>query len=589
MSARTFSEYREIWAVDFEFTAPPGERPIPICLVAWEINSGRKIKIWKDQLLGMQDPPYSIADDSLFVAYYASAEMGCHLALDWPLPENLLDLYAEFRNLSNGLSLPCGKGLVGALVYFGLNGVEAVEKVTMRQLVMSGGPWTPEEQEEIISYCSSDVEAVIKLLLKMKSAIDLPRALVRGRYMKAAANIENIGTPIDTIALQKLRERWQEIQDSLIAEIDVSYGIYDGRTFKRDLFAAWLSRNTIPWPRLKSGNLDLSDDAFRQMARIHPSVAPLRELRVALSQMRLADLAVGSDGRNRCLLSAFQARTGRNQPSNNKFIFGPSVWLRGLIRPASGHALAYLDWSQQEHGIAASLSGDSLMIEAYQSGDPYLTFAKQAGAVPSDATKKSHPVERAQFKECVLAVQYGMKEDSLATRIGQSVIHARELLRQHRETYRVFWNWSDSLLDYALQYGHLYTTFGWTIHIGLNFNPRSLRNFPMQGNGSEMLRLACCFAIERGVRVCAPVHDAILIEAPLEKIDTEVAMAQKAMSDASAVVLDSFRLRSEAKIIRYPERYMDERGEKMWKTIWDIVKRIDKKISCAPMHTHPVY
>ena len=36
----------------------------------------------------------------------------------------------------------------------------------------------------------------------------------------------------------------------------------------------------------------------------------------------------------------------------------------------------------------------------------------------------------------------------------------------------------------------------------------------MQANGAEMLRLACCLAIERGVKVCAPVHDAILIDRP---------------------------------------------------------------------------
>jgi len=48
-------------------------------------------------------------------------------------------------------------------------------------------------------------------------------------------------------------------------------------------------------------------------------LAPLRELRSTLSQMRLSDLAVGEDGRNRTLLSAFRARTGRNQPSNTRF------------------------------------------------------------------------------------------------------------------------------------------------------------------------------------------------------------------------------------------------------------------------------
>ena len=84
------------------------------------------------------------------------------------------------------------------------------------------------------------------------------------------------------------------------------------------------------------------------------------------------------------------------------------VWLRGLIKPPPGHGVAYIDWSQQEFGIAAALSGDANMLAAYQSGDPYLAFAKQAGAVPQDATKQSHSAQRDLFKACVLAVQYGM-------------------------------------------------------------------------------------------------------------------------------------------------------------------------------------
>ena len=31
--------YREAWAVDFEFAAPPGHRPRPLCLVARELRS----------------------------------------------------------------------------------------------------------------------------------------------------------------------------------------------------------------------------------------------------------------------------------------------------------------------------------------------------------------------------------------------------------------------------------------------------------------------------------------------------------------------------------------------------------------------
>ena len=65
------------------------------------------------------------------------------------------------------------------------------------------------------------------------------------------------------------------------------------------------------------------------------------------------------------MLSAFASRTFRNQPSNARFIFGPAAWLRGLIQPQSGRAVAYVDWSQQEFGIAAALSGDVAMIDAY--------------------------------------------------------------------------------------------------------------------------------------------------------------------------------------------------------------------------------
>jgi hypothetical protein len=119
--------------------------------------------------------------------------------------------------------------------------------------------------------------------------------------------------------------------------------------------------------------------------------------------------------------------------------------------------------------------------------------------------------------------------------------------------------------------GWLHTVFGWTIHVGPDANPRSMANFPVQANGAEMLRLACCLATERGIVVCAPVHDALLVEGPAEDIETVVVDAQTAMAEASRLVLDGFELRTEAKIVRWPERYRDDRGAKMWDTIMGIL------------------
>ena len=281
--------------------------------------------------------------------------------------------------------------------------------------------------------------------------------------------------------------------------------------------------------------------------------------------MKLEKLAVGTDGRNRCLLSPFSSRTSRNQPSNNQFIFGPSVWLRGLIKPELGQAIAYVDWSQQELGIAAALSQDQNMLTAYSSGDPYLTFAKQAGAVPMSATRQSHPAERDQFKVCALAVQYGMSEYGLAASLNQPIAFARNLLLLHRENYRTFWNWSQNNIDHAMLAGWLQTVFGWRIQTTNESNPRSLANFAMQANGAEMMRLACCLATENGIRVCCPVHDAILIEGPADSIGDIVRQTQAYMAEASRVVLDGFELASDAKVVCWPERYMDEsRGRVMW-------------------------
>jgi DNA polymerase I len=563
--------FREIWAIDFEFDARPGENPQPVCLVAWELRGGRKIRLWRDQLGA--EAPYSTGQEALFIAYYASAEVGCHLALGWPVPERVLDLFTEFRNLTNGLPTTSGAGLLGALAHHGLDGIGAVEKDEMRDLILRGGPWTDTERAAILDYCESDVAALARLLPTMLPTLDLPRALLRGRYMSASARMERNGIPVDAEVLSLLRLHWSDIQDRLIGDIDCDYGVFEGRTFKADRFAAWLGKVVIPWPRHEGGRLDLSDGAFREMARAYPVVAPLRELRAALSEMRLSDLAVGSDGRNRCMLSAFRARTSRNQPSNTRFIFGPAVWLRGLIKPPPGHGTAYLDWAQQEFGIAAALSGDSLMMAAYRSGDPYLEFAKQAGAAPVSATKASHKAIRDQFKSTVLAVQYGMGADALAQRIGQLPIRARDLLRLHRDTYRVFWRWSDAMVDYAMLKGHLHTVFGWRVHVPPNANARSLRNFPMQANGAEMLRLACCIGTERGIEVCAPIHDAVLICAPLDRLDEDTARMKAAMAEASRVVLNGFELGTDAKIVTYPDRYMDERGVVMWERVMKLIQR----------------
>jgi hypothetical protein len=571
------SKYKDgIWLVDFEFhplNNHEGNHPVPVCMVAQEMKSGIQVKVWKNELESMNVAPFQTGIDALFVAFYASAEIGCFIQLGWPLPENVLDLYSEFRCLTNGRPTIAGNNLIGALSHFGLDAMESFEKKSKIQLILTGGPWTTEEKKGIINYCESDVISLARLYPIIEPYIDWPRALLRGQYSISAAIIESNGIPIDLFSYKNLEERWDDIKLILVKELDLNYGVYEGLSFKTKLFENYLIKHNIAWPRLISGRLDLSEEVFKEMAISNPSLQALHELRNSLSKLKLSELQVGEDGRNRCLLSILKSTTGRNQPSTSKYIFGPAVWLRGLIKPKPGHAVAYIDWSQQEFGIAAALSNDPIMMQAYRSGDPYLSFAKEAGAVPISATKKSHSFEREQFKACVLAVQYGMGPEALSLKINQPIARARQLLSLHRRTFKVFWNWIEGVLNHALLTGHLMTVFGWRVSTPDIPNARSLCNFPMQANGAEMLRIACMALTQRGITVCATVHDAILIEAEIGKIDETVEMTRTIMRNASNEVLGGFELESETQVIRYPDRYMDKRGTQFWNLV---MKQIDQ-------------
>jgi DNA polymerase I len=133
--------------------------------------------------------------------------------------------------------------------------------------------------------------------------------------------------------------------------------------------------------------------------------------------------------------------------------------------------------------------------------------------------RAAHRDIRDRFKACALGVRYGVGTTTLARMIGESEPTARELLRQHRTAFPNFWRWSDAVESHGVAAGELQSVFGWRGTVGSNANPRFLRNFPMQANGAEMLRLACCLVTEAGISICAPLHDTLLIEAPLSELD----------------------------------------------------------------------
>jgi DNA polymerase-1 len=393
-----------------------------------------------------------------------------------------------------------------------------------------------------------------------------PHALFRGQYMLALAHVEHRGIPLDAPLLARLRDAWPALKQDVIRDVNTKYDFWDDRfRFKMARFEAWIERRGLLWPRTPTGGPRLDRDFLEDMAKALPEIADFKDARHASQHLRLEKLHVDSDGRNRAFMGAFGTITGRNAPRASQFVFGPARWLRHLIVAPPGRCLAYIDWSAQEHGVMAALSGDPGLLDDYRRGDPYLAMAHRFGYAPAGATKATHPEVRDKFKVVVLATSYGMGSKTLSTRLQTSSQAAERLLGQHRDLYPTFWRWSNRCVDVARYRRQLVAPLGWRLCVHPKISDLTLRNWMVQTTGSEMMRYALVNLIRAGIGVCGVIHDAFLIEAPEREIDRAVALTRRLMATASLKVLGGvLELRTDATVVPSGGRYQEPRGSEMW-------------------------
>jgi DNA polymerase I-like protein with 3'-5' exonuclease and polymerase domains len=251
--------------------------------------------------------------------------------------------------------------------------------------------------------------------------------------------------------------------------------------------------------------------------------------------------------------------------------------VRFLIKPPPGYALLYCDWSGQEYGEAAYFSGDQKMIADYANDDPYLGFAKRINLAPQDATKQTHPKLRDQLKVAAgLGVLYGAQAPTVARAGNMTESKAQRVLREHRYTYPQFWRWREQVINHARLAGELRTCLGWKWRVCGDDSTNSISNWMMQAHGADMLRVACCLAVEQGIEVCTPVHDALLVLAPVDAIEDVRNATVACMEEASSVILGGPKLKVgvDAPVI-YPNRFSDKRGEEMWNRLQDILLAVE--------------
>jgi hypothetical protein len=151
------------------------------------------------------------------------------------------------------------------------------------------------------------------------------------------------------------------------------------------------------------------------------------------------------------------------------------------------------------------------------------------------------------------------------------------MIAQHHQLFSTYWAWADDWLNWSLDHGIMWTPLDWRCAVGeTELKTRTIINWPVQSAGGDILRLACIWATRYGLRLIAPVHDAILIESPIDRIERDVKLLQDIMRRASRCVLGGYELRTDATTIRYPDHYTDRRGDEVWDHVTKLLKRMER-------------
>lgn len=470
-------------------------------------------------------------------------------------------------------SVEAGQSLASACFKFLGIKIDTDEKDAMRDLIISDPKsFNEEDKKKILEYCASDVENLPALLWAMVDWYKklLPRKywgkliewmFIRGEFAARSAIMEQFGYPYDAPATKAFAESVPMILRELIMDINSQFLFKPFRYDRPNGKFCWKQKETREylaqvypdlmdkWELTDGEELSLSQEAFTeffdfkhdyprgnfgaQIVRylktkqslngfIPKTVKPQRKILTGAKVPKKKNDKTfwdytGPDGRVRPYMNIYRAQSSRSQPATTGFLFLKSAWMRSLCVPSVGKVCGSIDWSSQEFLLAAIISGDKNMLMAYESGDPYLWFAKEAKAIPKDGTKKTHEVMRDRFKQTVLSEMYMIGIESMALKITNDTgifCSIEEATRLDDHFRKVFWKFCQWRLDEIARYKiDKYTILpdGYVMW-GDNINKRSIANCPIQGAGACAMRKAVVFGQDAGLNIMMTNHDDIKIE-----------------------------------------------------------------------------
>jgi DNA polymerase I len=405
------------------------------------------------------------------------------------------------------------------------------------------------ELDKLCDYAAEDADITFrlkKILEKELEANSLSSLFydIEMPLMKVLSIIERNGVRLDipalaessTILTAEMGVLEKEIHELAGGEFNVSSPMQVGEVLFDRLQLDAKAKKT------KTGQYSTSEDILEKLQSKHPIIGKIldyRGLKKLLSTYidSLPQLVNPKTGKVHTSFNQTVTATGRLSSTNPNLQNIPirdaqGKEIRKAFIPDADSVFLSVDYSQIELRIMAHLSGDTNMLEAFNSGhDIHTATAAKIYKIPLEEVTSDM---RRKAKTANFGIIYGISIFGLSDRLSIPRGEAKELIDGYFATYPSVKKYMDASIQRAKEMGYVETLLGRKRFlpdinsqnsIVRGFAERNAINAPIQGTAADIIKIAMVRIQKRleqenlQAKMTMQVHDELNFTVPNSEID----------------------------------------------------------------------
>ena len=360
-------------------------------------------------------------------------------------------------------------------------------------------------------------------------------------------------------------EALKEYGDELTVKIsELEQRIYEqaGETFNinspKQLGVILFEKMQLPGSKKTKTGYSTSADVLEKLAPEQPIIRDILEYRtLAKLKSTYADgllTCLEEDGRVRSTFQQTVTATGRlssTEPNLQNIPVRMELgrMIRKVFVPQDGYVFVDADYSQIELRLLAHMSGDEVLIGAYnEAQDIHRLTASQVFHIPFEEVTD---LQRRNAKAVNFGIVYGISSYGLSEDLSISPKEAKKYIDHYFETYPKIKEFLDSTVAKAKEEGCVYTLYhrrrpvpelSSSNFMQRAFGERIAMNSPLQGTAADIMKIAM-IRVDRRLRsmksrMILQVHDELLIETAPEELKEVKQILQEEMTGAADLLVN---------------------------------------------------